>query len=193
MSKGLADTLVAIKESTNGDKISFGDIVKALNQRGLGALLIGPSLLMALPTGAIPGIPLICGLFIILIASQIAVGRRYPWIPDKLKSFSFERKKYENAVDKFKPYVEKIDSFFYPRFEFLTSNIVQRIVAIICVFLSALVIVLGVVPFAVTLPAITMLLFGLAISVHDGLLMAVGLFFMGLSAWVVPMLIGQHF
>ena len=75
--KALTETLEVLKEETKGDKISIGDIVEALNHRGFGPLLIGPSLLVVMPTGAIPGIPSLCALLIILIAAQIAFGKRH--------------------------------------------------------------------------------------------------------------------
>jgi hypothetical protein len=188
-STNLTETLKAIEDSTKGDEISFADVIRALNHRGFGALMIGPALITALPTGAIPGIPAICGLFIAIVSLQIAFGKSFPWLPQRLKEMAFERKKYQDAINKAEPYMEKIDSFFHPRFKFLVSPFMQRIVACFCFILSMAMIFLGFIPFLPMLPAVTILFFGLSFSVHDGLLMAIGLFLFAVSLAVVPWLI----
>jgi hypothetical protein len=185
----LTDALNAIKQSTNNHEITFDDIVKALNHRGFGTLLIAPSLITILPTGAIPGVPAICSLFIILIAFQIVIDRPYPWLPKRIRNISFSRQKYIEAVEKSAPYITKIDSFFHPRLEFLTGHVIQRIIALVCVFLALAIIIMGFVPFAALLPAIPILIFGLALSIHDGLLMLIGIVYTILAFTIVPILL----
>mgnify|MGYP001385810282 CR=1 FL=1 len=184
--KALTETLEVLKEETKGDKISIGDIVEALNHRGFGPLLIGPSLLVVMPTGAIPGIPSLCALLIILIAAQIAFGRRFPWIPSKLKKIEFEREKYETAVNKVKPYTKWVDSFFQERLQFLTRETAQRIIAAVCVILALCMIPLELIPFASFLPASAILIFGLSLSVRDGLIASIGFAIVAASLYIVP-------
>lgn len=185
----ITETLEAIKDSSENSKISFGDIVKALNHRGFGPLIVGPALITALPTGAIPGIPAICGLFIALVCAQMVIGRPYPWLPKKLKGMSFDREQYIKNFDKVKSYTKKIDSFFHPRFKFLVSDFAQRVIAVICLFLALITIGAGFIPFLPLLPAFTILLFGVGVSVHDGLLTALGMIFLSITLIVVPWMI----
>ena len=184
----LTEALDMLKRDTRGQKISFGDIVETLNHRGFGALIIAPALITVLPTGAIPGIPALCAIFIILIAAQLVFGRSHPWIPKRLDKMSFSRKKYEQAVEKARPYTQWIDRFFHPRLQFLTRKVAQRIIAVICVLLSLIIIVVGFIPFIPMLPALAILMFGLGISVHDGLLIAFGFIAMGIAFAVIPFL-----
>lgn len=184
--KALTDMLEAIKDSTENGKISFADIVRALNSRGFGALLVAPSIIIILPTGAIPGIPALCGLFIVLISAQLLIGRKYPWLPKRLKKASFDKEKYERALEKAKPYTEKIDEFFHPRFEFLTREPVQRVIAILCLLLSLVIISIGFIPLLPDPLALAILLFGLGISVHDGLITALGFLVFTAALILVP-------
>ncbi len=170
---GLTDTLNVIRDDTKkGEDISIGDLVDALNSRGYGPLLIGPALLTVLPTGAIPGVPAISALMIIFISVQILLGQSHPWLPKRIKKFSFSRKKFIAGLDKIKPYTEFIDSFFYPRLEFLTRKELKPFIAILCIILSLGIIVLGWIPFLAMIPASGILLLGLGLSARDGLLVA---------------------
>lgn len=186
MSKALTDTLQTIQDKSKGDNITIEELVEALNARGFGALLIGPSLIAVMPTGAIPGIPSVCAILIILIAVQMVIGRHYPWVPERLKNISFDRNKYMKAVDKAKPYTEWIDGFFHERLKFLTQESAQRVVALLCIFLALAMMPLELVPFAASLPAVTILLFGLSLSVHDGLLASIGFGLMAATLCTVP-------
>lgn len=172
---GLYDTLAAIERETSGDKIAIKDIVAALERRGFGPLLIAPALITTLPTGAIPGIPAICALFILLIAVQIVFGARHPWLPRPVRDFSFSRKKFQNSVTRYSSYIRWVDDIFHPRFQFLTHKLAQWIIALLCVVLSVFIIILGFIPFAPLLPALAILMFGLGLSVRDGLLTFTGL------------------
>lgn len=184
----LTETLEAIRDHSEGETISFEDLVEALNHRGFGPLLIAPALITVLPTGAIPGIPALCALFIILIAVQIIMGRSYPWIPQRLKTISFDRDQYTKALKKAHPYTTWIDGFFHPRLQFLTNETSQKIIAFLCIGLSIGIIALGFIPFAPMLPAATILFFGLGLSVHDGLLTACGFLLMVLAILALPVL-----
>lgn len=186
--KALTETLQALKEETHGDHISIGDIVESLNNRGFGTLLIAPALIIVMPTGIIPGVPTVCALLIILVAAQIVMGRHYPWIPKALKEKSFDRKKYKDAVKKCRPITLWVDGFFHERLTFLTKESAQRVIALLCVILALCIIPLELVPFAASLPGLTILIFGLSLSVRDGLLASIGFFVMTITCFVIPYL-----
>lgn len=182
----LTQTLETIKDDTSGEKISVGDLVEALNSRGYGPLLIGPALIAILPTGAIPGVPAICALLIIFVSIQILIGRSRPWLPKKLKNFSFQREKFMDALDKAKPYTQKIDRLIHPRLTFLIKDEIKPVIAVICILLSLAIMIIGFVPFLAALPATAIVLLGLGLSGHDGLLMVLALIVAAASLLVFP-------
>tara|TARA_B100001989_G_scaffold251684_1_gene231497 strand:- start:1172 stop:1762 length:591 start_codon:yes stop_codon:yes gene_type:complete len=169
----LTQTLEVIKDDTKGQKIDVAELVEVLNSRGFGPLLVGPAIIIILPTGAIPGMPSICALLIIFVSAQILMGRSQPWIPKSLKSFSFSREKFLEALSIAKPYAQKIDKLIYPRFKFLIQDSLKPIIAIISILLSIAIMILGFIPFAAALPASGILLLGLGLTARDGLLFAI--------------------
>lgn len=189
MAKALEDILLTIQDKSEGNEISFEEINTALEHRGFGTLLIAPALIAILPTGAIPGVPALCAIFIILISSQFIMGYKKPWLPRRLREMAFNKEKYTNAIYKAKPYIQKIDNFFHPRFEFLIEPAAQRVVAIICVLLAFSIIIIGFIPFVAALPSAAILLFGLGISVRDGLMIAIGFIFVGATLGVASYII----
>lgn len=177
----LTETLDTIKEETDGTKITFGEILDILNSRGFGPLLIAPAVITILPTGAIPTIPTICAVFIILVSVQILMGRHYPWMPKKLKGMSFNRKTYRDVEEKIRPYTKKIDKLFKPRFQFLTGNISQTICALLCLGLAVTMSLVELIPFLAALPAAAILMMGLSLSMKDGILMIIGYALIGVT------------
>lgn len=191
-SANLMDTLEAIDSDTSGSRISFGDAVEVLNNRGFGALLILPSLIIIMPTGIIPGIPAICGIFMLLISGQMVLGKKAPWLPQKLRKISISKARFNRAVDSASIYIKRVDSLTAPRLQFLTSDVFQRTIAGITMVLSLGIIGIGFIPFVPLLLALPILFFALGLSVKDGIFMLIGFSFIALAVLVAPM-IAAHF
>lgn len=170
----IEETLETIKEETSGEKITIGDIAEILKGKGFGALLIAPSLITILPTGAIPGVPAICGLFIVVVAVQMIMSRKHLWLPKKLKDCSFSRDKYNNVLEKSKPYLKRVDKLFYPRLKIFMNGPVQRLAGLCCVALSAMMGFFGFIPLIPIIFASATLWFGVGFSTRDGLLVLLG-------------------
>lgn len=183
MKHALVDTLESIAKEAEGDNITVAEINQALRYRGFGTILIAPSLLMVLPTGAIPGMPFICGMLIFAITIQVAFGKRSPWIPKAIKERSFSREKYDEAFKKARPYLLKIDNFFHPRLSWLTHEYIQPVLALLCAALGLAIVGMGFVPFAAMIPSVAVLLLALGLSVHDGLFILLGLLATGGTAY----------
>ena len=92
MSKNkVSDIMDDLLDKTTGE-VSLGDVVNKFESRGFGPLLLLPSLIALLPTGAIPGVPSICGVTLCIICLQIAFGDEHPWLPAVLKNRSLIQK-----------------------------------------------------------------------------------------------------
>jgi len=182
----LTGTLEALNDETTGEEVSVVDVVEALNSRGYGPLLIGPALITILPTGAIPGVPAVCALLIIFISAQILIKKSHPWLPKKLRDFNFKREKLLSALNKAKPYTQKVDKLIYPRIRFLTGDAAKPVIAISSILLSLAIIVLGFIPFLAALPAAGILLLGLGLSGRDGLFVILAFLICLISLSIVP-------
>ena len=179
----LTGTLNIIRDGTEGDEISVQALIEALNSRGFGPLLIGPALITILPTGAIPGVPDVCALIVILMSLQILFRRTHPWMPLRLADFSFSREKFLGAIEKAKPYTRKVDRVIYPRLKYFTRDVFEPVIALIAIILSVCIMIMGFIPFLAALPASGILFLGLGLVGRDGLMMVFGfIIFLG-SLW----------
>ena len=172
--KNLTEILDQLIENTDGKSIKLKEMVNEFENQGFGPLILAPGLIAFLPTGAIPGIPAVCGLFIIIVAVQILIGRKHPWLPGKLANFSFSRDRLKKTSEKVKPWTVKIDKFVTTRFEFMTDGIFPVAIALISILLSASMIPLEAIPFAVAAPSFGVVMLGLGLSARDGLLIILG-------------------
>lgn len=168
---GILDKLKELAESDH--EVSVGEVTKAFGRRGYGPLLAVPALVGASPVGGIPAVPTILAVVIVIVAVQMVFGARSFWMPGVLSDRAVSSEKLGNAVDRMRPWGERLDKLFRNRLEFLTTMIFERIGALCCVLLALLVPPLEFVPFAAAIPFIAILLFGIALAVHDGIVMLV--------------------
>jgi hypothetical protein len=181
---GVLDTLI---DESSDEQIKVDKILQTLNHRGFGPLLIAPALLAILPTGAIPGVPAICGVFIFAMSLQIFIGYRQPWLPKSLKHISFKATKAQKKIERLKPYTQKIDRYTHRRLKFLAENeISKRFIALATMLLGLAMIFVGFIPMFPALLALPVLLFALGLSVHDGILLLLG--YISMSAFLCVML-----
>lgn len=172
----LADVLDRLKDKTDGDNVSVGDVMDAFEDRSFGAVVTVIGLVAAMPViGAIPGMSILTGLLILLIVGQYLIGRDHPWIPSTLEARSIERDKLLSGVKKVRPYAKWVDGYVYPRLEWLVRGSAQRyIIAAIIGFLALTMYPLAFVPWGVQAPATAIVLFGVAMMGRDGVFAAVG-------------------
>ena len=182
---GITDVLQKILDKTSGENIKLGKVIKILESRGFGPLLLAPALIAMLPTGTIPGIPSICGIIIFLIAIQILIGKKNPWIPEKFKEITFERKKFVSGIEKVKPATKKLDKWFKPRLTFLTQEIAKRTLALLCAIVGLSMIPLEVVPFAAALPALAVTLLAVGLITEDGAIILIAIMAFLLSLYFI--------
>ncbi|WP_227368752.1 exopolysaccharide biosynthesis protein [Halomonas sp. M20] len=171
----LTQLLKQLDESDSGETIRLQDIIDNFETRGFGPLLVLPALIVLLPTGAIPGIPTLCGLFIAMVAIQMVMGKSSPWLPRRLAQRGFSHDKFSHAVTRLKPWTQRIDKLLKPRLQGLVNPFSQRLIAVLAVVLALSMLPLELLPFAAALPALAITLMGLGLAAKDGLLMVIGL------------------
>jgi hypothetical protein len=184
--RDLTNLIQDICENTEGDHVDMLTLLNTLNARGFGPLLVGPAIIIVMPTGAIPGVPAFCALLVILVCLQIVFGKKHPWVPQKIKEFSFSRKKFLYYAEKSTPYTRVIDKLIYPRMPYLVKGRAKYVVALLSISLALTIIILGFIPFAALIPACGVLLLGLSLMGRDGLLFIIALIFAAASLALVP-------
>lgn len=186
----LEDVLDTLLEEADGSQISVRDVLSAFDDRSFGALLTVIGLIAATPIiGAIPGISILCGLLVLLVAGQYVVGRSNPWIPSSLSDRAIDREKFERGLDRARPYAKWIDTFVRPRLSWLVGGQTQRrLIAVAACALALAMFPLALVPWGVLPAAAGVMAFGMAILGRDGIFACVAFGLVGLTIYVVSML-----
>ena len=175
---GVVAVMDRLLEETEGeDSVTVDSIVEAFGPRAFGPLLMLPALVGILPIGAIPVLPTLMGIFIMLVAVQRLFRRGKPWLPAVLRDRSVARTRIASAFQKGKPWARRLDRITKPRLSVMTSGIMEYVVAIAVIGMGALMPPLELIPFGVMLPASAVLVLALAITGRDGLLVLIGLAF----------------
>lgn len=166
---------------TQGETVSVGDLLEAVGRRAYGPLLLVLGFISISPISVIPGANWLVSAVTLLIALQIAIGLKYPWVPRRLLKFEFKRGRLLQGVAWAERYAKFIDRYLKPRLTFLTGAPFVQLVALICVAAVLVSFPLGFVPLGPFLPGMTVLVFGLAISSRDGLLLILATALLGAS------------
>ena len=179
----ITSVLTTLREDTDDERISLGDIVSSLEGRGFGPLLMAPALIAFLPSGAIPGIPSLCGILIALIAVQKVFGKSHPWIPSRLRKADFDRQRFSEGVDNITPVTKRIDRFFKPRLTFLFGPVISRLIAALCVVFGLLMIPLELIPMAAAIPALAIIFAAIGLSTRDGVMLVLALILFSVAGY----------
>lgn len=166
----VSDLLDEMVEGSEGDKVSLGDLLDAVESRSFGPLLLVPALIAASPIGAVPGMSIITGSIIILLAGQLLAGRSHPWIPKPLRNFEFKRERLTKTRKKLGPWLKWIEKPIHSRLTMFVKPPAEQIIAVICIALALLFFPLALVPFGIFLPSTAIIFFALGLSARDGLL-----------------------
>ncbi len=184
--RALGDILDRLVDKTNGE-VTLEEIVKAVGSRGFGPMVAVVGFIAVAPTGAIPGVPSLCGGLILLISVQLFLPRRYPWMPGPMRRISISHGKLEKAVDKAAPVIERVDTWFGRRLTVLSGKAMEPLVASVCILMALTMPPLELLPFAAAAPGAAVVVLGVALTARDGVMTLVGLTLcalaLGLLGW----------
>lgn len=181
----LYELLGKMQPKDTGDVMAFSEFWNAMEKRGFGPMLALPAFIAATPIGAIPGVPTIAGVTILLIAMQILLGRRHPWLPATIMKIEMDAERIEFLVNKMKPVAVRFDRFLMPRWFFMRQPVFRSLIALSCAACGLLMVPLELVPLMGLIPAFAVLIMAIGMATDDG---AVALF--GLSIALFGFLYG---
>lgn len=182
--RNLEDVLRQMECAGTDEIVCVEHVLEAIGPRSFGALLLAPSVIVVSPISGIPGIPTVAGVIIALIAIQILIGREAIWLPRRLGRRCIDRRRLEQAVKLLRPVARIADRILRPRLNFLMRTWVVRLIAATCLAIAALFPPLEIVPFATSIFATAISVFGLALVANDGLLVIVAFTITGAAAYI---------
>lgn len=163
------------------ERISVDDLLVAMGDRALAALMLVFALPNVLPTP--PGTSGILGVPLVILAAQLMLGKK-PWLPRFVARRSMRRQDLAAFVDRASPWLERVEKLLHPRLEKLVQPPFEYLIGAVCLLLAA--ILLLPIPLGNMLPAFSICILSFAIIGKDGIWAIIGI----LSAILSVALVG---
>ena len=156
-------------EAAHG-RVSVANLMDKIGERSFGPLMLVPSLIALSPVGAIPGLPAVTSVVILLITGQILLGHPHFWIPAWLGARSVDAHRLESGLSKLQPAARFIDRFLLSaRLTWLTTGPFFYAIALLCFLIALVTPILEIIPLGGIPPNAALVAFSLAITARDGL------------------------
>ena len=163
-------TILRLFAASQRERIAIGELLDGFGDRSFGAAM----LLLALPNMVPlpPGASTVFGLPLMLIAAQLAVGRRSVWLPQAIRDRSIATTVFSRIVHTTRPYLRRAERLLSPRLLIMLSPISTRLIGVAC-FILAILIALPI-PLANFLGGLSVAAFSLGLLRHDGIAILFG-------------------
>jgi len=166
----LSQVLLRMAADETRQRISVGDLLEALRDRAIGALIFVFALPNIIPMP--PGASSILGAPLLFLTAQLTFARR-PWLPKVIAAGSVDRAHFAATVQRLAPWLGRVERLLRPRMTALARPPFEYLIGGVCLFLS--IILFLPIPMGNMPPAIAICLFSLAILERDGLWVLAGL------------------
>ncbi|WP_338764264.1 exopolysaccharide biosynthesis protein [Massilia sp. METH4] len=176
----LSEILQGLADDDGRERISIGDLLTALADRALAALIFVFACPNVLPT--LPGTSAILGAPLVILAAQLAFARK-PWLPAFIASRSMARGDFQSLIGKIVPWLRKAERMLRPRGSAWALPPMEYVVGLVCLLLA--IVVLLPIPLGNMLPALAISMLALGILERDGVWIVAGLATAAASAVLV--------
>ena len=163
--------LLDFSRAIASERVSMGEIVAALGDRGLGVLIAIFAIPNMLPA-AVPFGNVMLGIPPLIFAIHLACGVDRLMLPSYLANRSISAKSLKALVPRVASVLSWFERLLKPRFPGVTGPHIERLIGVICVVLAM--ITMLPLPFAHNLPALALVLIGLGLIERDGLAIFIG-------------------
>ena len=151
--------------------IEIGEVLEETAERGFSliiALLVLP-FLFPMP----PGLSGVMGIGCLVLGMQMALGRKYPWLPKQVAKLKFPRSLSQKLLKHIRRFTVWLEKIVRSRWQQIANNSCTSRVNGCCIAWLSILLMLPI-PFTNPLPAIAILLLAIANIEADGLLMCIG-------------------
>jgi hypothetical protein len=166
--RSLAEGLREMLENASGDRVLMRQFFECFREKGFGILLMMFALPSALPVPA-PGYSIPFGIILALLAGQLILGRKIPWLPEWMLRISFKRSFMEKMVPAGIAFLTRTETLVRPRFQWFSGRLLQLLSALLVIVMALFMMIP--IPGTNTAPAMVIFLIGLGLSQNDGLVL----------------------
>lgn len=182
------EELVDEVEATASEQreVSIDAVMDRLGRRSFAPLLLLAGLMMVVPgLSDIPGVPVMLGLVVILISSQVLLRRDHIWMPQWLLDRSADSDKVDKAMDWLRRPARFLDRLTKPRQKWLVRHAGVYVIATASIVVAAATPLMELVPFSASLAGIAIAAFGLSLVAEDGVIALIAMAFCVVAAVVL--------
>ncbi|MDP5347809.1 MAG: exopolysaccharide biosynthesis protein [Paracoccaceae bacterium] len=189
----LTTLLAAIRPSEGEDTVSLRDILSRIGTRSFAATLLVLGLLMVSPLSAIPFLPSLVAVVILLIAGQAVMGRHHLWLPDAIMRRRISASRLVRALDSLARPAAWIDAHRSGRWMALTRQPISVLAYLVIIAVALTWPPLSLVPFSTTLSAVGLSLLAAGQTLRDGIFVMLGYTYLGLLVTGVSVALARVF
>lgn len=166
--QGFIDLVADLAAAAGPDGLTLHEIRDRLDERAFGLMILILSIPCLVP--ALYGVPQIVGIPILLLAGQMLVGRKEPWLPEGV----LKRRVSKSILDRMADFAVKRMGWFErlskPRLTLFTQGIAERAAAAFMMLATVTIIL----PLANTVPSVALALLAVGLIQRDGLFVVAG-------------------
>ncbi|MFY0989693.1 exopolysaccharide biosynthesis protein [Halomonas sp. C05BenzN] len=157
------------------ESVSLDAVLDSVGRRSFAPFLLLAGLITLAPVvSAIPGVPTLMALLVLLSAGQLLAGREHVWLPAWLLQRRLDRKRFVQVTDWMQRPARWVDRLLKPRLTWLTRPPAHLPAALTCLLIALAMPPMELVPFTANGAGLALTLFGLALLANDGLLALLG-------------------
>jgi hypothetical protein len=186
--RSLAEGLREMLEDASGDRVLMRQFFECFREKGFGILLMMFALPSALPVPA-PGYSIPFGIILALLAGQLILGRKIPWLPEWMLRISFKRSFMEKMVPAGIAFLTRTETLVRPRFQWFSGRFLQLLPGLLVIVMASFMMIP--IPGTNTAPAMVIFLIGLGLSQNDGLVLCLSSL-AGIGATLLTILILKY-
>lgn len=159
--------------------ISLGTLFDAMGEKSQGALIVLFALIACVP---VPGPNAILTIPLAFLALQLAIGRTQLYLPDWMRRRKIGRDRLRTLYRHMRPQLIWLESRMSDRWQFFVPAQRMPVIGLICLVISFIIAIPIPVPGANSIPALCLVVVGLGLVLSDGVAIAVGVLFGGVTA-----------
>ena len=134
--RSLAEDLREMLENASGDRVLMRQFFECFREKGFGILLMIFALPSALPVPA-PGYSIPFGIILALLAGQLILGRKIPWLPEWVLRISFKRSFMDKMVPAGIAFLARTETLVRPRLQWFSGRLLQLLPALLVIVMAS--------------------------------------------------------
>ncbi|MBC6417520.1 MAG: exopolysaccharide biosynthesis protein [Prochloron sp. SP5CPC1] len=161
-------------EEKRTPEVTLANILSLAGERVFGFLFVILSLPSALPLPA-PIFSIPFGVLMLLLAGQMILGAKRPWLPRRMSTGSIKLEKAQSIIRAGIPWLKKIEAVANPRLSYICTSLLGRVFIGVAIALMSISMMIPI-PGTNTLPAIGIFITAFGLQEEDGMISLGGLF-----------------